>query len=1119
MSQIDLNKKIQIMFFENAEANQIPPIIAEQFASGDLKSVNNMLECIYLANLKPVQMEAVVEALETEFLKREYLFLCKHLFMLYDKLGNENMARFYLDNCIEEIEHDENYEKVLRKYALEEVGYLPAPYFKNNFSRSYTFNGEDKSYSVHSKSLTIGQNMTLLKTPYGSIIFDCGAKCQRNSAQIITNNELIDFLQDTDTEVEDIKAVIISHAHMDHYGSLSTLLEIGIDNSRIFTGQTTRELIDFAAKDMQIINNTMPISAFFVAKNKLKISAFPNGHIIGSEGFIVTFDNINVVYTGDYCLHNQKTVKGLNPVDISNHIFVKKEGIDCLITESTYGFKQHYLNHDGAEFVLRHFVDKLYSLNYKVFLPAFAIGRSQELALILNDKYSVLVDGLAVKICQEYERLTGLKIFNSNTRYSTEEEDKLRNFACNNVIIASSGMLAKNSTSSNYVEEFLASGEKIALIITGYMDNEEESYGAELLRQWRAKENIMLDISLSAHASYEEILELIQELQPRNIVSIHGAGIAHREKTDDVPMIEETIDEEPINNEIKYLEVQNGTTKQRISNFVKTGRSIKKNDLALEHSQALQMAFKLMIKAMKADETFNHLEKYLVSLNDVEMVWEYCNNAVLNEFKFPCLWNDEKTDEDDLLFPEEITEDSIIETKEIVRPVVNPKPIRREQSSDIMIVKMTQGDYYVSEKIKGREVYYKLLVDRSRTSNHFVTIEEARIAAERLRQMIIDLCPDCEIVEIDFKDHPKNEKTKITEPFYDNDGVVLGGITVKGGLRLDFLPEEEQYKYIDKKKYQDKLNDLIKTHESKEFNFYDIGKVQGYNFAQNASIPYLRFEIFKAQELIKSFDWDKELFACDIERYSGYIAALNEAISIQKESKAPGTQHWLVHLTDSRVDASKLKYDSTGVLNGIGDYVVQEHPANPDFGKSTGCLEFYIILTDKKHFNDGLYDLLGIDGSQEYSFKQFKSNNKSGKLTTLIETELSNLYILGQGDTDRGIKIKWIDSLSDYVGKDGWQEDDETEQTESSDTQKDLDDIHEAKEIDTIPDDVANLTINQLQFSVRTYNCLNRADIYTLRDLVALSKNDLYKVRNLGSKCVDEIINKLEEYGLSLKEE
>jgi DNA-directed RNA polymerase subunit alpha len=58
--------------------------------------------------------------------------------------------------------------------------------------------------------------------------------------------------------------------------------------------------------------------------------------------------------------------------------------------------------------------------------------------------------------------------------------------------------------------------------------------------------------------------------------------------------------------------------------------------------------------------------------------------------------------------------------------------------------------------------------------------------------------------------------------------------------------------------------------------------------------------------------------------------------------------------------------------------------------------------------------------------------------------------------------------------------------------------------------------IEDLDFSVRTYNCLKRAGINTIGDLVARSEEDMMKVRNLGKKSLEEVIQKLEEMGLSL---
>ncbi|MDD2534021.1 MAG: DNA-directed RNA polymerase subunit alpha [Eubacteriales bacterium] len=58
--------------------------------------------------------------------------------------------------------------------------------------------------------------------------------------------------------------------------------------------------------------------------------------------------------------------------------------------------------------------------------------------------------------------------------------------------------------------------------------------------------------------------------------------------------------------------------------------------------------------------------------------------------------------------------------------------------------------------------------------------------------------------------------------------------------------------------------------------------------------------------------------------------------------------------------------------------------------------------------------------------------------------------------------------------------------------------------------------IEDLDFSVRTYNCLKRAGINSVNDLVAKSEEDMMKVRNLGKKSLEEVIQKLEEMGLSL---
>ncbi len=64
---------------------------------------------------------------------------------------------------------------------------------------------------------------------------------------------------------------------------------------------------------------------------------------------------------------------------------------------------------------------------------------------------------------------------------------------------------------------------------------------------------------------------------------------------------------------------------------------------------------------------------------------------------------------------------------------------------------------------------------------------------------------------------------------------------------------------------------------------------------------------------------------------------------------------------------------------------------------------------------------------------------------------------------------------------------------------------------------VLEMNIDDMDLSVRSFNCLKRAGIQTVEDLTRKSEDDMLKVRNLGRKSLDEVIAKLESYGLSLR--
>ena len=72
---------------------------------------------------------------------------------------------------------------------------------------------------------------------------------------------------------------------------------------------------------------------------------------------------------------------------------------------------------------------------------------------------------------------------------------------------------------------------------------------------------------------------------------------------------------------------------------------------------------------------------------------------------------------------------------------------------------------------------------------------------------------------------------------------------------------------------------------------------------------------------------------------------------------------------------------------------------------------------------------------------------------------------------------------------------------------------------ETKKEKVLEMTIEELDLSVRSFNCLKRAGIDTVEDLTSKTEDDMIKVRNLGKKSLEEVIQKLHSLGLGLKKE
>lgn len=272
------------------------------------------------------------------------------------------------------------------------------------------------------------------------------------------------------------------------------------------------------------------------------------GHIIGAAGVYIQGKEGSVFYSGDFSSTPQQTIGGIS---------IPKLRPDVMIMESTYGDKLHS-NRKAEEDRLVQIVKEVIERGGKILIPAFAVGRAQEVILVLKKAMSkskiptipIYVDGMVKNICRIYKRNPNYlkkplakKVWKDKEIFYTEKiqpvnskemrrEILQRKGPC--CIISSSGMMTGGP--SLYYGEELIKDKKNHIAITGYQD--EEAPGRHLLNFIDAteQEEKFLQIGerklpvhcsigkygLSAHGDKGEILGSIQKLSPRKLFLVHG---------------------------------------------------------------------------------------------------------------------------------------------------------------------------------------------------------------------------------------------------------------------------------------------------------------------------------------------------------------------------------------------------------------------------------------------------------------------------------------------------------------------------------------------------------------------------------------------------------------------
>jgi len=337
-----------------------------------------------------------------------------------------------------------------------------------------------------------------------------------------------------------VDAVFLSHAHLDHSGLIPQ--HAGYYQNPIYTTPPSTQITEllirdslkiadyegypkrFSLSDITLMNQSfMPVSynESHSFGDGMSVTSYSAGHIPGSAMFEVDVGGTRTLFTGDINTIDTKLVRKVQPVKCDN-----------LILESTYAGREHPPRTSMEQGFLSS-VEEVIARGGRVIVPAFAVGRCQEVLMLLGKTdYEVWLDGMGVKVVDMFLDHGSFLSNASSLANSVKKARKVRNpfdrrKALNgDIIITTSGMLDGGPV-HYYLTHFLKD-KNSALFLTGYQV--KDTNGRRLLDTGKVLINGVeltpqLEIKFfdfSAHAGHTELKEFAYKSNPENIILMHG---------------------------------------------------------------------------------------------------------------------------------------------------------------------------------------------------------------------------------------------------------------------------------------------------------------------------------------------------------------------------------------------------------------------------------------------------------------------------------------------------------------------------------------------------------------------------------------------------------------------
>ncbi len=341
------------------------------------------------------------------------------------------------------------------------------------------------------------------------------------------------------------KAVLVSHAHLDHVGSIPSLFFKG--QPKIFGTVSTFDLAELILRDSIKVAKSKGHSPLFGDKQmelmkaaqhrvtygqqfevgKALIDVIDAGHIPGSCMFLVKLNGKSILYTGDFKLKPTQLLAGARIENL--------EKVDVLFTESTYSNRMHP-DRVETESKLIEAVEETIGNGGIAIIPSFAIGRAAEVAMILDriaGSIPVYLDGMAreaTDIALRYPEFlrdpAALKkaLEDVYPLYTEEERSEALKKPC---AIITTGGCVDGGPSASYIKK-LYDRPECSLIFVGFQIPETAGRGLQdtgrfVQNGFDQKVKMRTEfLDFSAHADRGELLEFIKRVAPEKIFVMHG---------------------------------------------------------------------------------------------------------------------------------------------------------------------------------------------------------------------------------------------------------------------------------------------------------------------------------------------------------------------------------------------------------------------------------------------------------------------------------------------------------------------------------------------------------------------------------------------------------------------